>query len=58
MTVTNDAARAYAAMAAKNSGFTLDEIGLLVNEMTYLMDICTEKEILDKAEKLLDGEAF
>lgn len=56
MTTTNEAARAYAAIAAQNIGVKLDDIMLLVDEMAYLMDIYTESEIVDKAHKLIGRE--
>ena len=58
MLITNETASAYAVVAAKNSGFTISEIWMLVNEMIHLMDILSDKEILDKARKLLDGEGY
>ena len=56
MTMTNEAARAYAAIAAQNIGVKLDDIMLLVDGMAYLMDIYTESEIVDKAHKLIGRE--
>ena len=56
MTITNEAARAYAAIAAQNIGIKVDDIMLLVDEMMYLMDVYTEAEILAKRRKLLGQE--
>ena len=56
MTITNEAARAYAAIAAQNIGIKVDDIMLLVDEMMYLMDVYTEAEILAKMRKLIDQE--
>lgn len=56
MTLTNEAARAYAAIAAQNIGIKVDDIMLLVDEMMYLMDVYTEAEILAKMRKLIGQE--
>lgn len=60
MTITNEAARAYAAIAAQNIGIKVDDIMLLVDEMMYLMDVYTdvytEAEILAKMRKLIGQE--
>ena len=56
MTTTNEAARAYAAIAAQNIGHKLDDIMLFVDEMMYLMDVYTEAEILAKMRKLIGQE--
>lgn len=54
---TNEAARAYAAVAAKHIGLKMDEIDQIVEEMAYLMDIYSETEIVAKANKLNRQEA-
>lgn len=56
MTITNEAARAYAAITAQNIGIKVDDIMLLVDEMMYLMDVYTEAEILAKMRKLIGQE--
>lgn len=56
MTTTNEAARAYAAIAAQNIGVKLDDIMRLVDEMLYLMDVYTETEIMDKMRNLIGQE--
>lgn len=56
MQITNEAARAYAAIAAQNIGVKLDDIMLLVDEMAYLMDVYTEMEIIVKMHKLIDQD--
>ncbi|MFR5598660.1 MAG: hypothetical protein ACLTJB_03000 [Holdemania filiformis] len=56
MQITNEAARAYAAIAAQNIGVKLDDIMLLVDEMAYLMDVYTEMEIIVKMHKLIGQE--
>lgn len=56
MTITNEAARAYAVVAAQNIGIKVDDIMLLVDEMMYLMDVYTEAEILAKMRKLIGQE--
>lgn len=53
MTISNETARAYAAIAAQNIGIKVDDIMLLVDEMMYLMDVYTEAEILAKMRKLI-----
>ena len=55
--MTNEEARAYAAIVAQNIGVKLDDIMLLVDEMVYLMDVYTEMEILAKMRKLIGEEA-
>ena len=54
--MTNEAARAYAAIAAQNIGVKLDDIMRLVDEMLYLMDVYTETEIMDKMRNLIGQE--
>ena len=49
---TNEAASAYAAVAAKHIGLKMDEIDQIVEEMAYLMDVYSETEIVAKANKL------
>jgi hypothetical protein len=56
MQITNEAARAYAAIAAQNIGVKLDDIMLLVDEMAYLMDVYIEMEIIVKMHKLIDQD--
>ncbi|WP_159432731.1 hypothetical protein [Holdemania sp. Marseille-P2844] len=53
---TNEATRAYAAVAAKHIGLKMDEIDQIVEEMAYLMDIYTETEIMDKMRNLIGQE--
>lgn len=56
MTISNETARAYAAIAAQNIGVKLDDIMRLVDEMLYLMDVYTETEIMDKMRNLIGQE--
>ncbi len=63
MLITNEAARAYAVVAVTEIPPQLRQndkwlVVALYNQMTVLMDIYTEKEILDRAQKLLDEEVF
>ena len=53
---TNEASRAYAAVAAKHIGLKMDEIDQIVEEMAYLMDVYSETEILAKMRKLIGQE--